>query len=264
MSAPRCVRVSRSARWRSTSIRPAGGAATTSSTASRTASCRSVTRWSSFNPTFGQGMTMTSLQAGHLQRALQDPGRESGADVREGHREDDVAGVDDERDRRPGAAPGRRDRCRGGTARSGRCSTSSSARPRPIPFWRNGFCAGSAFSTVSTWCRRRDWSAAPSGTTCGCGWPTSAGGLDPDGHAEQLSSARCGDQPDRAVVGGHPRRGAPLQRHRRLSWRAPSPNPRCTAGSAGRRDGSARRPRGRAGRRRRSSTDTANSGAGVW
>lgn len=27
----------------------------------------------SFNPTFGQGMTMTSLQAGHLQRALQTP-----------------------------------------------------------------------------------------------------------------------------------------------------------------------------------------------
>ena len=28
----------------------------------------------SFNPTFGQGMTMTSLQAGHLQRALETPG----------------------------------------------------------------------------------------------------------------------------------------------------------------------------------------------
>lgn len=28
----------------------------------------------SFNPTFGQGMTMTSLQAGHLERALRDPG----------------------------------------------------------------------------------------------------------------------------------------------------------------------------------------------
>lgn len=28
----------------------------------------------SFNPTFGQGMTMTSLQAGHLQRVLQTPG----------------------------------------------------------------------------------------------------------------------------------------------------------------------------------------------
>ena len=27
----------------------------------------------SFNPTFGQGMTMTSLQAGHLRRALQGP-----------------------------------------------------------------------------------------------------------------------------------------------------------------------------------------------
>ena len=28
----------------------------------------------SFNPTFGQGMTMTSLQAGHLRRALESPG----------------------------------------------------------------------------------------------------------------------------------------------------------------------------------------------
>src|SRR5262249_3176796 len=27
----------------------------------------------SFNPTYGQGMTMTSLQAGHLQRALESP-----------------------------------------------------------------------------------------------------------------------------------------------------------------------------------------------
>jgi 2-polyprenyl-6-methoxyphenol hydroxylase-like FAD-dependent oxidoreductase len=30
----------------------------------------------SFNPTFGQGMTMTSLQAGHLRRALETPGAE--------------------------------------------------------------------------------------------------------------------------------------------------------------------------------------------
>jgi 2-polyprenyl-6-methoxyphenol hydroxylase-like FAD-dependent oxidoreductase len=28
----------------------------------------------SFNPTYGQGMTMTSLQAGHLRRALESPG----------------------------------------------------------------------------------------------------------------------------------------------------------------------------------------------
>ena len=33
----------------------------------------------SFNPTFGQGMTMTSLQAGHLRRALQSPDRELAA-----------------------------------------------------------------------------------------------------------------------------------------------------------------------------------------
>jgi 2-polyprenyl-6-methoxyphenol hydroxylase-like FAD-dependent oxidoreductase len=35
----------------------------------------------SFNPTFGQGMTMTSLQAGHLRRALQSPQSELAAEL---------------------------------------------------------------------------------------------------------------------------------------------------------------------------------------
>jgi 2-polyprenyl-6-methoxyphenol hydroxylase-like FAD-dependent oxidoreductase len=35
----------------------------------------------SFNPTFGQGMTMTSLQAGHLRRALQSPDDELAAEL---------------------------------------------------------------------------------------------------------------------------------------------------------------------------------------
>jgi 2-polyprenyl-6-methoxyphenol hydroxylase-like FAD-dependent oxidoreductase len=34
----------------------------------------------SFNPTFGQGMTMTSLQAGHLRRALESPGGDLAAE----------------------------------------------------------------------------------------------------------------------------------------------------------------------------------------
>lgn len=34
----------------------------------------------SFNPTFGQGMTMTSLQAGHLRRALESPGADLARD----------------------------------------------------------------------------------------------------------------------------------------------------------------------------------------
>ena len=42
----RCGRAPRSARWRSTSTRPAGGAATTISTASPQASSRSATPWS--------------------------------------------------------------------------------------------------------------------------------------------------------------------------------------------------------------------------
>ena len=60
----------------------------------------------SFNPTFGQGMTMTSLQAGHLRRALESPGRRSRPRVQRRDGEDDVPGVDDERDRRPGASSG--------------------------------------------------------------------------------------------------------------------------------------------------------------
>ena len=39
--------------------------------------------------------------------------------------------------------------------RSAGSSTSSSARPKRILFSRNGFCAGSAFSTACTWSRRR-------------------------------------------------------------------------------------------------------------
>ncbi len=35
----------------------------------------------SFNPTFGQGMTMTSLQAGHLRRALESPNRDLAAEL---------------------------------------------------------------------------------------------------------------------------------------------------------------------------------------
>ncbi len=54
----------------------------------------------SFNPTFGQGMTMTSLQAGHLRRALQSPERRPGSPTQPRHRQDHLPGVDDERDRR--------------------------------------------------------------------------------------------------------------------------------------------------------------------
>ena len=56
----------------------------------------------SFNPTFGQGMTMTSLQAGHLRRALQ-----TGGDLeRQLNRATakTTSGVDDERHRRSRAA----------------------------------------------------------------------------------------------------------------------------------------------------------------
>jgi hypothetical protein len=40
----------------------------------------------SFNPTFGQGMTMTSLQAGHLRRALLSPDAEVARALNRGFR----------------------------------------------------------------------------------------------------------------------------------------------------------------------------------
>ena len=42
----------------------------------------------SFNPTFGQGMTMTSLQAGHLRRALETPGADLAREFNRCDRED--------------------------------------------------------------------------------------------------------------------------------------------------------------------------------
>ena len=63
---PRCGRAPRSARWRSTSTRPVGGAATTNSTAFPHGIFPFGDAVVSFNPTFGQGMTMTAIQAGNL------------------------------------------------------------------------------------------------------------------------------------------------------------------------------------------------------
>ena len=59
----------------------------------------------SFDPTYGQGMTMTSMQAGHLRRALADGAANVARDGQPGHRQDDVSGVDDDGDRRPRLPP---------------------------------------------------------------------------------------------------------------------------------------------------------------
>ena len=116
----------------------------------------------SFNPTFGQGMTMTSLQAGHLRRALESPGADLAREFNAATAKSTfpvwtMNAIGDL------VCTGPRGRCRGGTARWVGCSTSSSARPRRILFSPNGFCAGSACWTASTWCRRCGWSAGPSG-----------------------------------------------------------------------------------------------------
>ena len=61
----------------------------------------------SFNPTFGQGMTMTSLQAGHLRRALQSRDGDLARRAQPGHRQDHLSGVDHERHRRHHLPPRR-------------------------------------------------------------------------------------------------------------------------------------------------------------
>ena len=96
----------------------------------------------------------------------------------EGDGENHLSRVDDERHRRPDPASGQGRRSPGGTARSGACSTSFSVRPKRNPFWRNGFCAASASSTASTWCRRRNSSGAPSATTWRCGGPAARAQAD--------------------------------------------------------------------------------------
>ncbi len=87
----------------------------------------------SFDPTYGQGMTMTSLQAGHLRRALQSAPDDPAARTQPGHRKNHLSGMGDEHDRRLHLPSRRRGRSRGGTGRSEACSTSSSAQPRRDP-----------------------------------------------------------------------------------------------------------------------------------
>ena len=119
----------------------------------------------SFNPTFGQGMTMTAIQAGNLRSALDAGTTDVGSSARQGHCEDDMAGLDDDGHRRPG--PAQRDWRGEVVVQAGW----EPVRPVPrggrdrIPFSQNGSFAGSACWTAFTWSRRRDWSAGPSGTT---------------------------------------------------------------------------------------------------
>ena len=97
-------RASRSATWPSTSTRPAGGAATTSWSASPSGILPFGDAVASFNPTFGQGMTMTLPAGGPSSPGAGVAGRRPGPRIQRGDREVDVSGVDDERDRRPGTA----------------------------------------------------------------------------------------------------------------------------------------------------------------
>ena len=159
MCRPRCGRAPRSARWRSTSTRPVGGAATTNSTRFPGGIFPFGDAVVSFNPTFGQGMTMTAIQANL--RAVSS--RRSRLDrAREGYGKTtypvwmmtaigDLALHDATTDKVPykpvdvRSVPRRRD-----GSRTGRM-VSAQIQPARQP----------------TWCRRRASSAAPSGTTCG-------------------------------------------------------------------------------------------------
>ena len=166
------ARASRSATWRSTSTRPAGGAATTRWTAFPPASSRSAMRWRASIPTFGQGMTMTSMQAGHLRRALESPATPTSPDefnaatakttypvwtmnaigdlvLHTGLGSDAVVVPAGRRPLRPVPRRGR-DRSRS------RRMVSAPVQPARQPLH-------GPVDAV--------WSAGPSGTTCGCSWP---------------------------------------------------------------------------------------------
>lgn len=127
----------------------------------------------SFNPTFGQGMTMTSLQAGHLRRALK---------ARNSAMKGDLAAelnratakttypvwmmnaIGDISFHHATAEP-----FPDGGAQPVRCSTNSSGPQKPILFSPNGFCDGFRCWTACTWCRRYRSSVAPLLTICDCG-----------------------------------------------------------------------------------------------
>ena len=125
----------------------------------------------SFNPTFGQGMTMTAIQAGNLRDVLAAgdadlAGRLSKATAKTTWPVWAMTAIGDlalhnaTGEIQVVVQAGRR------TVRPVPRGRRDGSRSRP-----NGFCAGSAFSTASTWCRRRGSSAAPCGTTCACGSP---------------------------------------------------------------------------------------------
>ena len=177
----------------------------------------------SFNPTFGQGMTMTSLQAGHLRRALQSPDAgDLARRAQPGHRQDHLSGVDHERHRRHHFPP--------------------RATRRPMPWWWRP--SGALFDqflgaaetepVLAEWFLRRfslldslymvpaaahhrpRHRAQPAAVAKERTKERRAAGPErsqPYGRPEQLGGLGR-DQPDGAVVGGHPGGHAALQRER--------------------------------------------------
>ena len=264
-----------SARWLSTATPPAGGAATTSWTGFRPGFCRSGDAVASFDPTYGQGMTMT-VAAGRSSApsAGQRRGRGPGARSEPRHRQDHLPGVDDDRDRRPHLPPRDRGRRRGGT--------------RPVGSLFDQFLGAAETDPVlAEWFLRRfslldSLYMVPSPRLVGRTirhnmrlWLAERrqarrerrGALAPRLITDPRWPGRSSSA--RARPAGWDRRRRPPRRQRpgRASaprtCRAPPSNPRCTAGSADRRGATARRPRGRVGRHANVSIDAANSSVGV-
>jgi hypothetical protein len=101
-------------------------------------------------------MTMTSLQVGHLRRALQSPvddlAREPNrASAKTTYPVWTMNGVADVNFHHAGT----KEPVPWGGDHRRRSSTNSSGPPRPNPFWPNGFCGGSLSWTACTWSRRR-------------------------------------------------------------------------------------------------------------
>ena len=176
----------------------------------------------SFDPTYGQGMTMTSLQAGHLRRALADGvGERLGPRREPRHRQDHLPGVDDDCDRRLSASTMRADKRRGGTGPVGSLFDQFLGAAETDPVLAEWFLrrfslldslymvpsAGLVGRTVRH--NMRLWLAERrAGPNAGRSVRCSS---QADGSPEDLRRL-VGDQPDRSVVGGHPRGGAAGQR----------------------------------------------------
>ena len=212
----------------------------------------------SFDPTYGQGMTMTSMQAGHLRRALaggagEDLAREvNRATAKTTYPVWMMTAIGDHH-----LPPRDRDDAAGGTGPVGSLFDQflGAAETDPVLaewFLRRFSLLDSLYMVPSAEHCRSYYSAqhaavarrAPSGPVANAAARWRRTDHRPT-VARKIFVGSCATSRIGTVVGGHPGGGAAGERQHRRTFRAPSSNPRCTAGSAGRRGATGHRLRGR-------------------